>query len=257
MAAAVTGFGGAGHRHRRYRRDPAHGHAPSPPQEPTAFCPASISWSGCRPAGSSRSWKAIRWRRRRGRTRRPHIKEVPAGRVSPQLVRQIPVGAVLAIEGPFGYFTWTEADGGPLALVGAGSGMVPLMAIIRYAAARQLNVPVRLLCSSAGRDHAIYHDRLAVLAASHPWLEVTHTFTRDPHDTYARYHRRIDATMLAETFASIADTCQAYVCGPPRHGQGRRGRHGRRRGRHRAAQHRRMGLKAPPSDLGPATQERG
>ena len=143
------------------------------------------------------------------------IKEVPGGRVSPRLVRQIPVGAVLAIEGPFGYFTWTEADGGPLALVGAGSGMVPLMAIVRYAAAKQLNVPVRLLCSSAGRDHAIYHEHLAALAASHPWLEVTHTFTRDADDTYARYHRRIDATMLAETFACIAATCQAYVCGPP------------------------------------------
>jgi len=106
------------------------------------------------------------------------IKEVPGGLVSPLLVRRIPVGAVLAIEGPFGYFTWTETDGGPLALVGAGSDIVPLMAIIRYAAAKQLAVPVRLSLSSEDRTHAIYHQQLTTLAQAHPWLEVTHTFTR-------------------------------------------------------------------------------
>lgn len=143
------------------------------------------------------------------------VKEVPGGRVSPLLVRRIPVGAVLAIEGPFGYLTWSEADGGPLALIAAGSGIVPMMSIIRYAVARHLSIPVRLLCSSADRAHAIYHRHLADLARTQPWLEVVHTFTGDPTDRYARYHRRIDTAILTETFAPIATTCRAYVCGPP------------------------------------------
>lgn len=69
------------------------------------------------------------------------IKEVPGGRISPVLVRRVPVGAVLAVEGPLGYLTWDEADGGPLVLVGAGSGISPLMAMIRYASARDLDHP--------------------------------------------------------------------------------------------------------------------
>jgi ferredoxin-NADP reductase len=142
------------------------------------------------------------------------VKEVPGGRVSPVLVRRIPVGAVLEIEGPFGHFTWDEDDGGPLALVGAGSGVVPLVAIVRYAAAKGLQVPIRMLCSATDREHAIYFDLLSDLSDAHHWLEVTHTFTRDRHDTAARYHRRIDTAMLDESFAQIAAGCLAYVCGP-------------------------------------------
>lgn len=142
------------------------------------------------------------------------VKEVTGGRVSPILVRKVPAGAVLPIEGPFGYFTWTEADSGPLALVGAGSGIVPLMAFIRYAAAKRLNVPTRLLYSSKDRQHAIYFNELIRLADLHPWLEVVHTFTADPANPAARYHRRVDQQILESVFAEIADVCLAYVCGP-------------------------------------------
>ncbi|MGH9066112.1 MAG: FAD-binding oxidoreductase [Acidimicrobiales bacterium] len=142
------------------------------------------------------------------------VKEIPGGRVSPILVRKIPVGAVMGIEGPFGYFTWTQGDGGPLALVGAGSGIVPLMAFIRYASAKELCVPIRLLCSSKDRLHGVYFDQLSRLAERHSWLEVVHTFTADPADPAARYHRRVDQEMLNAVFADIAEFCLAYVCGP-------------------------------------------
>lgn len=142
------------------------------------------------------------------------IKEIPGGRVSPVLVRRIPVGATLPIEGPRGDFIWTESDGGPLALVAAGSGIVPLMSIIRYASAKELDVPTRLLYSSKDRAHTIYHQELADLAAQHAWLEVIHTLTADPANPAAGYHRRIDDDMLSETFGDIAKGCLAYVCGP-------------------------------------------
>lgn len=142
------------------------------------------------------------------------IKEIPGGRVSPVLVRRVPVGATLAIEGPRGYFTWNETDGGPLALVAAGSGIVPLMSIIRYATAKLLGVPTRLLYSSRDQAHTIYHQELAHLADQYAWLEVIYTFTADPGNPAARYHRRIDHDMVAENFADIAERCLAYVCGP-------------------------------------------
>lgn len=143
------------------------------------------------------------------------IKEVRGGRVSPVLVRRAPVGATFRIEGPLGYFTWSEADGGPLALIAGGSGIVPLMAMIRYAAAKGLSIPMRLLYSSRDRLHTIYHRELADLSSQEPWLEVVHTFTIDSLDNAARYHRRMDTTMVGETFASMAPDCLAYLCGPP------------------------------------------
>lgn len=142
------------------------------------------------------------------------VKEIPGGRVSPILVRRVPVGATLAIEGPLGYLTWNETDGGPLALVGAGSGIVPLLSIIRYANAKGFRVPMRLLYSSRDRAHTIYHQQLGRLANLNPWLEVIHTFTAYPADPASRYHRRIDQSMLEEVFADIAGICLAYVCGP-------------------------------------------
>lgn len=143
------------------------------------------------------------------------VKEAPGGTVSPILVRRVPVGAILQWRGPYGYFTWTEADGGPVLLVGAGSDVVPLMAIIRYAVARGLSVPIHLLASSTDRHHALYRGELERLAASHHWLSVTHTFTRSPDGPLASYHRRLDAAMVDEVLPADRARSVVYLCGPP------------------------------------------
>lgn len=143
------------------------------------------------------------------------VREDPAGLVSPVLVRRVPVGATLAIEGPYGVFTWTEADGGPLSLVAGGAGVVPLMSMLRYAAAKGLEVPMRLLYSSADAAHVIYRDALDGLAGRHRWFEVAHTFTRDPADARARFHGRVDTPMVEEFFGSDLRSGPFYVCGPP------------------------------------------
>ena len=68
------------------------------------------------------------------------------GEVSPYLAGELRAGDQLELRGPIGgYFTWEVADGGPLLLVGGGSGVVPLMAMIRYRAATHSQVPARLL----------------------------------------------------------------------------------------------------------------
>lgn len=142
------------------------------------------------------------------------IRELPDGLISPRLVRGLSPGDRIEVRGPTGRFTWNGADGGPLLLVGAGSGLVPLMAIIRYAAAAGLAVPVRLVCSSASYEHAFYHDDLSRLAQTCTWLEVVHSFTQDPDDPRASHHRRVDRAMLAEAVEGQLPRW-AYVCGPP------------------------------------------
>jgi len=142
------------------------------------------------------------------------VKEIETGLVSPVLVRRTPVGATLEVRGPYGNFTWTEADGGPVLLIGAGSGIVPLMAMIRYQVARGTNVPMHLLFSSKSQEYVIYRDELARLEADFDWLQVDHTFTRDAASPLARYHRRIDKEMVAEVYQRCLPRI-AYLCGPP------------------------------------------
>lgn len=142
------------------------------------------------------------------------VREIPDGLVSPRLVRDLSPGDRVEVRGPAGRFTWTEADGGPLLLVGAGSGLVPLMAIVRYAAAADLAVPMRLVCSSASFEFAFYHEDLVRLVEACGWLNVVHSFTRDRDDPRAAHHRRVDRTMLADAVDGQLPRW-AYVCGPP------------------------------------------
>jgi ferredoxin-NADP reductase len=145
------------------------------------------------------------------------VRAVPRGRVSPALARQVEVGDRLQVRGPYGFLTWTEADGGPIGLIGAGTGVAPLAAIVRYAAARQLEVPMTLLCSSRDRGTALLGDELSDLTRRVSWFRLVRTFTRSPHDDSATYHRRIDTAMLAEVFGDQGRTARPigyYVAGP-------------------------------------------
>lgn len=142
------------------------------------------------------------------------IREALGGLVSPILVRNLASGDQVEIRGPYGAFTWTEKDPGPLLLIGAGSGVVPLMSMIRYQVAIGTQHGMHLLFSSRTREYAIYASELLQLEAMHPWLNVSHTFTRDPHDSAARYHRRIDSDMVKEVYKETEPTL-AYICGPP------------------------------------------
>lgn len=121
------------------------------------------------------------------------VRDVPGGRASPLLARQVEVGDLLQVRGPYGFLTWTEADGGPVGLIGAGTGVAPLAAIVRYAAARRLEVPMTLLCSSRDATTALLGEELEELDRRLPWFRLVCTYTRSPHDRSARYHRRTDA----------------------------------------------------------------
>jgi ferredoxin-NADP reductase len=137
------------------------------------------------------------------------------GEVSPYLTEVLMAGDKLELRGPIGgYFTWEEGDGGPLLLIGGGSGVVPLMAMIRHRAAVGSDVPTRLLYSSRSYEEIIYRNELEDLVARDGSLEVVHTLTRSKPEGWNGYDRRIDAQMLAEVAWPPEDSPLAFVCGP-------------------------------------------
>jgi ferredoxin-NADP reductase len=143
------------------------------------------------------------------------IEELEDGEVSSYLTEVLRNGDQLELRGPIGgYFTWEVADGGPLLLIGGGSGVVPLMAMLRHRSAAGSMIPARLLYSSRAWDEVIYRDELARLDAADPTLDVIHTLTRAQPPEWAGFRRRIDAGMLAEVAWSPADEPLIYVCGP-------------------------------------------
>jgi ferredoxin-NADP reductase len=137
------------------------------------------------------------------------------GEVSPYLTDVLMAGDKLEFRGPIGgYFTWEVQDGGPLLLVGGGSGVVPLMAMIRHRAAVGSDVPTRLLYSSRSYEEIIYRQELEDLASRDSALEVIHTLTRSRPEGWSGYHRRIDAEMLEEVGWPPDEGPLAFVCGP-------------------------------------------
>jgi ferredoxin-NADP reductase len=143
------------------------------------------------------------------------VERLDDGEVSPYLVEVARAGDELEVRGPIGgWFVWEPEDGGPLLLVGGGSGVVPLMAMIRHRAATGSDVPARLLLSSRTWDDAIYRDELAELAGRSDGFEVVHTLTRAQPEGWTGYSRRVDDDMLREVAWPAAGGARAYVCGP-------------------------------------------
>jgi ferredoxin-NADP reductase len=141
------------------------------------------------------------------------VERLEDGEVSPYLVGEVRPGDRFELRGPIGgYFVWEAASGGPLQLVAGGSGIVPLMAMLRHRAAAGAAVPARLLYSARSLDDVIYRDELAHLAED--GLDVSYTLTREQPAGWTGYARRIDEAMLEEVFGPTAENALAYVCGP-------------------------------------------
>jgi ferredoxin-NADP reductase len=151
------------------------------------------------------------------------VERLDDGEVSPYLTDELHAGDRLELRGPIGgYFVWEVAAGGPLLLVAGGSGIVPLMAMLRHratalptedAVARH-RVPARLLYSARRWDDVIYRDELARLHETDPTLEVALTLTREPPSGWTGLRRRIDRMMLAEVAWPPSERPRVFVCGP-------------------------------------------
>jgi ferredoxin-NADP reductase len=142
------------------------------------------------------------------------IEEIADGEVSPYLSEELRDGDQLELRGPIGgYFTWRESDGGPLLLVAGGSGVVPLMSILRYRQRKGIKVPTSILYSARSWEDIIYRDELERIGQDDT-VDVAFTLTRTQPDGWKGFTRRIDAQMLRDVGALKQPNTRAYVCGP-------------------------------------------
>ena len=135
------------------------------------------------------------------------------GEVSPYLVDEVVPGDRFELRGPIGgWFVWDpEGATDPLFLVAGGSGVVPLMAMLRHRHAVGSTVPAKLLYSSRTLEEVIYRDELETIGA-----EVVHTLTRERPPGWMGYARRVDAELLREVAYPPELDPRVYVCGPTR-----------------------------------------
>ena len=142
------------------------------------------------------------------------VERIGDGEVSPYLDDTVVVGDRFEVRGPIGgYFVWDKSIDGPLLLVAGGSGIVPLMAMLRHRAVAGISDPARLLYSSRTYEQIIYGPELEDLAKKNG-LTVSYTLTRTQPAGWKGYARRIDDAMLKEVSAPLGRGALAYICGP-------------------------------------------
>jgi ferredoxin-NADP reductase len=142
------------------------------------------------------------------------VERIAEGEVSPFLSDTVVVGDRFEVRGPIGgYFVWDKSIGGPVLLVAGGSGVVPLMAMLRHRAAVGARDPARLLYSARTYEQIIYREELEMLAQENG-LTVSYTLTRGQPAGWNGYARRIDDAMLKEVSAPLGPDAVAFICGP-------------------------------------------
>jgi ferredoxin-NADP reductase len=145
------------------------------------------------------------------------IERLEDGEVSIYLADELRPGDRFELRGPIGgYFTWRVEVGGPLLLIGGGSGVVPLMAMLRHRAKSGSDVPTKLLYSSRSFGDIVYREELDRFAQDDANLQIIHTLTRSQPAEWTGQRRRIDEAMLAEVAWSPEELPLCFVCGPTR-----------------------------------------
>jgi ferredoxin-NADP reductase len=141
------------------------------------------------------------------------VERFPDGEVSPYLTQDLAIGDVVELRGPVGgWFVWREDQAEPIQLVAGGSGIVPLMSMIRSRVATRSAAPFRLLYSVRNPDSVWYRDELQALSAN--GIGVTFVYTRTAPPDWPRTHGRIDTTVVAEASWPPTFNPTCYVCGP-------------------------------------------
>jgi ferredoxin-NADP reductase len=137
------------------------------------------------------------------------VERLDDGEVSPYLVDEAQAGDTLEIRGPVGgWFVWEVSQGGPLWLIGGGSGVVPLRSMLRHRRLAGSDAAARLLLSAKSEGDVIYRAELDAFDVS------TYTYTRAAPPGWTGYARRVDREMLAEAGFAAAERPRIFVCGP-------------------------------------------
>ena len=143
------------------------------------------------------------------------VERINDGEVSTYLHDVVIPGDRMEVRGPIGgYFVWEALMTEPLMLIAGGSGVVPLMSMIRHRAAAGTKNPTSLLYSSRNFDDIIYYNELEKLRATNNGLNIFHTLTRAQPANWTGYARRIDQDMLREVVQPLGKNVRVYICGP-------------------------------------------
>ena len=143
------------------------------------------------------------------------VERIEAGEVSPYLTGELRVGDTIEIRGPIGgHFVWSAAAATrPLLLMGGGSGVAPLMCVLRHRRLSKSVIPAALLYSARTRDEVIYQQELETLATD-PTLCVAITLTRDAAGDWRGARGRIDLPVVQRLLAFLGEgTVDSFVAG--------------------------------------------
>lgn len=142
------------------------------------------------------------------------VEQVADGKVSQYLVGDLRAGDQFELRGPIGgYFVWTVIMGGPLYLIAGGSGIAPLMGMLRHRDRRNGRAPTVLLYSSRSLEDVIYREELDAMARHDPDLRVVNTLTRRQPMGWTGHRGRIDKALLAEAGFPREQNPKIFVCG--------------------------------------------
>ncbi len=143
------------------------------------------------------------------------IDRLADGEVSPFFHDIALVGDAVELKGPLGgHFVWRPVDHGPVLLVGAGSGLVPLLAMIRHRAATGATPPFHLLLSARTSADIPYRNELEALAVRNNGFSVTFAITREPAWRQSDYSRRIDPAMMRDVLSAFSTPPSlSFMCG--------------------------------------------
>jgi ferredoxin-NADP reductase len=138
------------------------------------------------------------------------------GEVSPFLTDQLQQGDTIRLRGPIGgYFVWSTSEHRrPLLLVAGGTGVVPLMCMLRHRTLSGSSVPTALLYSSRTREDVIFQEELTALARSDSGFTLRMTLTRDPAPGWPGRVGRIDLPAVQALLEGLGGLVDSFVCGP-------------------------------------------
>ena len=143
------------------------------------------------------------------------IERLEDGEVSPFFHDVAALGDSIELRGPIGgHFIWRTTDGGPLLLLGGGSGAVPLVSMVRHRAMQGSTVPALLLCSARRWDDLLFRDELLALQARDDGFVLSLALTRDQPRREGDFARRVDDAMMGDLLKQLpASPSRVFVCG--------------------------------------------
>jgi ferredoxin-NADP reductase len=143
------------------------------------------------------------------------IERLDDGEVSPYFHEVARAGDTIEVRGPIGgHFVWRVADGGPVLLVAGGSGVAPLLAMVRHRTTAASDVPMLLAYSARTWDALIDRDELLDLSDRDPGFSFVVSTTREARRRPGDYDRRFDRAALGDVLRRWAKVPRSvYVCG--------------------------------------------